>query len=1743
MVDSPIQEAPISVDSTPPVDNNQIELGSVPNWILTPEVASSRAFKASYGLANTSAAKTSEDMQQGILSGRENELRTETSAKLNSDASQRRTDAITKAIADKNGPLSEDDMKWIDGTTGFNAYQGPYNPVNVFETNYSDTLMGELDNYAQKIGDTNFWSIAKQIAPSEQEAIKKYGSLNSAWRESLLTMAQNLQTEITNQSWPGYLSDAAKIGLVPGYYSGQLRGNAPGTDMFTGGFTAANLEAQRLKIIHMPFQQGMQTVQNISDGLKSGVAGGNPQLSLAFVMAMLGQSYSDKVMNTLNDAGDISMIPAVMKMGASTVRVASAFNASRQAAKDALIGTSGTVTREKILASVGDLPGAAVESVSNIVNSRINGSNADSVRESYDSLTRYFRTMKEDIKTDPANLSTTQRNALLEQVDTMESRVMATIATTLRPARVPIEKATREVITQILEDTKTRYPGMNNAVLDMSDPVLNPLSNTYHMTMLVGKNAGESFASHGEALQYAREHGFAINLSKDSLADVDLEIANIKEELKHPPSMEEDTAGLNRYYTLEDRLKELESIRKDGVSTGGHKIVSQGLGHAIELRGLPLDEKSRVVRDFLVEPTRASAVTPIKSWADWVPFGKYFRTSEDTMSAEANRNRKPTVYGQARIFAIGQEEAKYLERISTGPIKTDPNTGQVLSLPSRIAANVTPSKTIGRIFNRKQAKEFKQTLEYSQHAIDPDIKDGNNKGYYFKTVAELQKFYTENFNRLPSFLEIQAYQAQKNLTELHRILAEVSLYRNMSSVGTESHVLISKNAAGERVLSKPFNGVVQKSFPGGRGTILMEGETVGKFKSVALEDPSMTRLIKNSLSKELAEGKGKLIQIFNPEELPFNGFAKDGGNLNHYVYARNVESKPLSWEQVPRRGGGHLVPDYSHYLKQSIIKNEVIGGVVKNTYLGDMTAMPVANRVIGGDIAKKFNQVRALLKAGKEEEAKAFGTKYLPYEWNEFRGKFRETKDPNGIVHPPQFNLDEEFRVVPRNTAIIQLDNELESRYGASWRDGTKEKSLARNYQVEFTRQRDAQDLHTFKNVGTVNDPVYNIEPAKLVNPLQISDKSLSRMIHSFFFDDYKTAAVEAWIKEAAPYLDVKSPSELESSPFFHFNNPKYLTGASKSDYDVISTLKANRFKINQLVGMPSEIDNWLHARAQDIADSAYVNLGPRAAERAGQLVPQWLLPAVRDPSAFIRSITFNAFLGVFSIPQLFVQMSTFANIWAISPRHSAAGTAAMFMHQLTRINKHPEIVDHLDNLLSKIRIPGLSYFKRGEFTEAMNFLDRSGFGTVAGEYGPLSTMNHAKIMSSGTDTFLKWGQTPFREGERSTRLGAYYTAFREFRDAHPTGPITKNDELDILNRADLLYGNMSSASNSVLHTGVVAPMTQFYAYNIRQAELFLGKRLGETALERTMVRARIIAFNGALFGVPMAAGISGLPVGDSIRRWALDDGYVVGEKYIQSLLMEGIPSVLLALVNGGTYYNIGSRYGLQGFTQLREALSSDAPFWKIFGGAPFSFITNTFKNSQGFYYAMWYLMQGDTKTFPFKFSNLVDVFKDVQSVHLGQALWTAFNTGDWVNKHSDIIKSDVSAKEALFMTIFGLSDQRQTDVFNQRLVIKDREDNIKNSTNNITEALNKAFIARSVNDNAQSDEYMAQALGYSIGAKLTLEQWSHAISKAVKRGNNFTLIDRGNWEFYKGPSVPGDKQDMLGKAYRTIYQMKQQGK
>lgn len=1127
-----------------------------------------------------------------------------------------------------------------------------------------------------------------------------------------------------------------------------------------------------------------------------------------------------------------------------------------------------------------------------------------------------------------------------------------------------------------------------------------------------------------------------------------------------------------------------------------YKIQKQGLGYYLQI-DKHLDEKAPWVTQTI--GTTTASEPPTRGLNAWVnSFVGKWRTPEETLSLDQRQNRHATTYGPAVLLKWANEEIKDVKALA--------------------------SWTLPGTTKRSKWNQWKQIVDFAREDRDPLT---GERGYFKRSPAEVEQYYQTYLHRAPDPQEVRAYFSYTRFVEMDRVLRNLNLYKAKAAWGAEQHRISLTNKNGERVFSDWFEGKVVRPrtgdvyLPKTDDRILISiGNHLGSEK-VEWADKLNTSF-RQQMEQGIREGKYRVLEIYDSDRQPFSSWSKKVANKPgriRYVLTDKAETKGLSFEQVPRRGGGHFDFEAEHYIKQAQISPmRRAADTFRHLYTGDTTVFALGNRGVGLKLIPHLEAARKELLAGNIEAARVIINREMPFDFKEFHSWFLPHKGPDGVLHPPRLNKIESFQVVPKNTLIVDMDNALKYKYENTFEDGTRKGSAARQHQVQYTGERDVDVLKNVFDEGTKSNPLFKYEDAKLIDPITSINRAASRIINSTFMDDYKIFSVNHWLKEAEPHLSLDKIGQIWDSPFWYFNK-----AADKSWFnpdakpEVVSQLLARRVQIQQFMGMPSATDNILHSAAQGLADTIYSKFGPT------RLDPSWMIPYLSDPFRILRAVTFHAKLGFFAVPQLLVQSQTFVNIFALAgARHAGSGVVATMLHQVARMNKTPALLERLDVIASKMG------WKPGELTEAMQELSKTGFEHVGGEYALRDDVMNPKLITYGAKQFLDWGTVFFKEGERNNRIGAWYTAYREYRAENPTGRITNAERQKILTRADMLTVNMSRASSSTLHQGVFSIPTQFLSYQMRLAELFMGSRISN------MDRMRMAAWYGGIYGFPTAFGLSGFPVGDYIRKSAIDHGYDVGQNWITSAIMEGIPSLFGAMVTGagdikkGNFYNIGERYGIQGFETLREALRSDSTIWKILGGAAWSTMSNTYAQSDGFTSAMMSFLRDDDQAFPLTPDDFVDLFREISSVHNNWRMIMALNTGKWLSKKGVYLDS-TSPANAIFMSLTGLQAQEVSDLNIKGELHVNQQEIEKYAQQKFTTEFRKAIRTRN-EDPQLSTQYMKRALAYLNIFDYPQEKRGAAIAQASK--DYESLIEQMNWNFGI-KDAPDSRKDVRRETFK----------
>jgi len=1762
----PVQ--PIDLDTVNPVQQPvSIDTQTEGNPAPSAPVADVRSKKASYGVGEL-LGKSQQEIYTLMMQGQEGNLRDEAAAKIDAINEQNRVQHLIDAVRANGRTLTIDQMEALR--------KPPTDPNSVFEDGYAEKYLNNLFNTGARMDGTDL-DTAMTTSPDTVMADLEKAKSHLSNYDYARRKQEDISQIYENQGYLPWIADQAK-NIIPFYSDVKLRGWLKSVGAFDGWLQGNNLEEQTRELLRLPGDQFRAKLDEILGRLSND----NPTLALQYANAVLGMSSSDIGLADLNNVIDVAGLPGVssgVKAGLKAV-----FGVRKGIADSVKEATMTAVpTRATIAEGLGDAGDAAVSRSVDTLIAGMRGTTEpastaaklavpnDPILRAKQALPTGLQTDTENIAANPGPLSRELLNRIMEQQDVASKRIVDVIENVAKVQRIPLEEAGQVVMGRIKEEVANQNPGIKNAIADIGDPVYNPFSNSYNFPVKLFNWTGEQFATEAGVQRFLTEHGIQeATIAGKAGARYFIPEAAVKRPWETGTRLGETRVEGGRLRVFTDDGSEVATSLKPQpgfipISVEGDKVTfhptlkpedidkaiidQKGLGyHAIIWK--PLDESQSIIKDLTIalESTKSIASKGgVQAWFNSIfPVG-YMRSSDATLSPFEIHQRKTATYSISNYQKLLQSEVKYMQDVARGRIRIDPVTGEDIGAIKSWIRTLSPITTWNA---RNKWADFKRALEFAPSDKNPLT---GEIGYLKSNPYEINELWREKFNRPASFEEIQAYLAFKRNYENDRVFRSVREYTNKARLGAEQHQFSYIDRNGNKAQSEFFDAVQHKSLPG------------GEYPIAILDGPSPRVLLTNKLGssykeldKAVKNGEMVVSEIYAPENRPLKSMPEVGYNYVKYVVAPagNRQTKSLSWEQVNRLSGGHFNYDYEHSIKEANVIETRAGSSTYHSYEGDKTFMFVNGRAQGKQIVNVLNEVKKRLREGDVPGARDVfenglkGERGPAMEWKDFYARTRPKKDEFGNTIPPQINIHEPFHVVPKGKSIIDMDNSLERRYGrydargeftSTFQDRTKGGSLARQYQVGYTQERDADNMMALRNIGSKNNPIYKYEPARMVDPITTMNRALNQITRSSFMDDMKIAAIESWLREAENHLKAPNIDDIRSSPFWYFKNANSKDAFRPgTDPTTVANLLSNRFKTQQFLGVPSKYDLFMHDTAQKMADWAYDLMGPK-----GELIPTWLFTKTTSPVQMLRTMAYQFKLGLFAIPQLLTQSQTYLTIASLAPRSAPAGTYAAMLTQWSKFATNPAFIDTLDKWASKISLPGFHGWKPGEYKEALTEMNNRGFANVGGEYGTLDTqMSHKYFRGIGGD-ILDAGQMFFKMAEQNVRYGAWFTAYKEYRAANPGIRVMRRTDWDkVLDRADDMSGNMSRASSSILQSGPLSLTGQFLTYQMHLGELFWGKRLGENATERALARVRMGMMYGSVFGVG-GLGITGLPLNEMIRKAAYDNGYVVGDNWMTSAVMEGLPAVFLAWatsddgdIKKGNWYNINDKFGVGGLTQFYDLTKSDAKWYTFLGGAATSIAANTWSNSEGLRRSTWDLLHASMMTgnqkdqaFPMTLDDIIDTFKEISIVDAGRKGLAAVSAGKLISKN-DAYQADVSRANGMFMALTGLNLQNAADNYVIGQDIKDRQEDQKRALNLFTTQFRRGIQAANDDDWESFHKYMTKAYSYLALYDYPTEEYPKAVAIASKGWE--TRINSIREEFYT-KNVPAGKEETYGDAWQRF--------
>lgn len=1007
-----------------------------------------------------------------------------------------------------------------------------------------------------------------------------------------------------------------------------------------------------------------------------------------------------------------------------------------------------------------------------------------------------------------------------------------------------------------------------------------------------------------------------------------------------------------------------------------------------------IDETNLQVRDLRIQTDNEAPETFVNQWIG------VLRTPDDLLSPRHTSLRKVATYGGNAVMQRMSEAAKSLGTL--GKNERD------------------------RIRSIMDDGRFKKRT-----IIDTDGQQKQVSGYFYKDVAELEQAYLAKGFPMPSDKEMQAYFEFKNIMDWDYFQRNAGMYRDKARLGIEQKAIgVSQpDAAGKmRYKTTPFFEAREVQ---GLPPASSQAYTVAWVDSkTGHADFGVSNQLfpqqRKVLDELIASGNYKILQPADPRDevlgalLGPKGKSVAGGEPVQFVVTRDVKAQPLNSQQIPYNEGGHWnYPQTGVYIKQAKTHRTRFG---RRVYDGDVTAQYFPATVQGEEFKQAYETARRMLK-DNDLGLDAYVAKNLPYSGDEFRRQFRGAQ---GAPDDAPFDVDAPFVLTQSGQGVKDV-----SRLGEMFSEqivdlSESQHSLAGMVNSQYAQQR-SERLLTTKNTGTEANPVYKLDQAPLLDPLESLARNASQMARSRFFEDYKHASVEDWVTQFADTLDVPIEA-LRNDPIRYLREPVY-----KKDYANNPKMAAainNRRSILQILGEDGEDIKALKWTKQKIVDGIYKAHGTDGVK----LVDPYLWDSKTDPATIIRSVPFHAYLGLWNPTQLFLQGSATTMAMAIDGNplraiQSVFGYWGMRNRGLMESNVKAQGM--FTKTMSKVL--GVNEDTLDEMYDAWR---RSGMHIIEGEYSKIDDYLNPRMFygANGAAKALDSGLVFFKEGNNMHRGTSFSLAFLKWKAENPAKRMSNDDLRHIVERADLMSLNMTRSSNAAWQGGgtlfqkALSVPAQFFAFQVRLSELLMGGGVGSGRLTQAE-KARLILVNSALWGVP--AGTAGAALGflwpfaESTRQYAIENNIPIDSGAPQ-LAMEGVVS-MAAQAAFGENFDIEGRFGPGGLSWLRDLMDGES--FEVMGAGP-SFITDAIKQTAPFAGAVVdvFAGRGDPKIVQ---STLIDAIRVTSTGNNTVKAMQIWNAGQYLTKGDKPVMSGESHDPvATIAAALGLTPQEVTDTY-----------------------------------------------------------------------------------------------------------------
>lgn len=1040
------------------------------------------------------------------------------------------------------------------------------------------------------------------------------------------------------------------------------------------------------------------------------------------------------------------------------------------------------------------------------------------------------------------------------------------------------------------------------------------------------------------------------------------------------------------------------------------------------------------------------------------------------------------------------------------------------------------ARTMGpEVLSKQQRRDLSTVLDANRTWISKDPATGKEQmGRFLTNEAAVQRAYNALLKRSATQEEVRAYFTYVQLSDWDYMMRNIGVFRDKSRLGAEVFdiqitAVSPEVRAGINLDANIRNpdGLQHMTFTDVEG-IKVDKLPIGEDVNLLLSEPGRKSIVLNlaRLSNDEHRMIQKLlpdsstIQVFAPDQRPFN-LAHEDINIHFVMSKDDVVMRPLKFKQYPYKPGGHIAYNDQVFIKVPKIELDGQGQLI---YRGDDTFMTVSSRAQAKIVVEKLEEARKMLrdfKNGKRTDLdviKKFIDENTPMSSDEFLDLYRSKQDLN---HPlgyskSRLDLDTPFFAVRGGNNVGSEVHNLADIIGK----GAFRNEVDNVYNpMNFVNKKFAGEKNInipSLEVGSEQNPIVKYRPSALLDPITTIQDSIAELTRAKNLDNVKISSVERYIREFADVLDWDQ-QKLYNDPIGAVHNAPIKRNA---DFKRAAAARNARRALLNLIGTRGVVREAVDGLLMDVFDRTFNTFGQSSVDKLASLD----LFRVQDPFRYARAVAFHSKMGLFNPLQFILQAQMVVHSMAIAgPRIGWNGFRGAVLSQYATMTRNPKVIDHFAEIATK------HGWKKEEFIESHNAWMDTGLRHMGGSHALYDDMVDQGIFKSKLGAFLNKGTMFFSGGERLVRNTGWHSAYLEWRKANPTKKLGAADRNLIRERADILSGNMTRASNSPVQHGLGSIPTQFLSFQVRLTEQMLGKRL------TMMEKARAVFAYSLMYGVPI--GTFGTVAGavwpwyEDIKQEALERGIETNEGFM-NIFMHGLPDAALQMITG-EQVNYSQRYGFTGNPIFKELWTGEKGVFEMLGGASASILGDIIGNLHPVGKGMLDIMSGTPGGVSVLMSDITDAASEISSFNNVAKAFFALNSGLYVTRN-EVVVDEVNNMQALLLTL-GLTPRDVSDAFIKMESLKE----MANIRKDFQKQYNKAMIKASNETDPEIQRvWMKRAAIFAQAARLdpfTENEW---IRGALNQ-NGF-LVDNIDWAFHvsKAPEDQAEarKQILMDK-------------